>query len=208
MKVVIVATFDSSFDDFVNWMSKPPGAMWFVFLLSLFISITSVVLTRWLVDVEGYKRQQQKIKEFQETKKRVEELKDVNPRKYAKEKRKIQHVEKAFEKMQQRMSLQRLKPTCVQFLPMVILFLVLRNTVFQNGPVAAPAMNPWDLPMIGGMIMATDGVQASWGWINFTGWYFLCSFSLNNIMQRTIGIPPQSGFGGFGGFDQQLQQRS
>lgn len=193
--------FESSWDRFLAAIQYPPGSMFFVLALSLVISLSSALLTRLLVDVNQVKRQQDLVKQHQEKKKEIDNLENTNPKKYRKELIRWKRREKSVQKIQQSMSMARLKPTCIQFVPMIVLFFIIR-TFFGSGPIACPPMNPWDIPMIGNMAMANVselGIYPQSGWINFTAWYFLCSFGLNTIVQRTIGIPPQGGMGGLGG---------
>ncbi|MHA1734595.1 MAG: EMC3/TMCO1 family protein [Promethearchaeota archaeon] len=196
-----LAVFESSWDQFLSWIAGPPGSMVFVLLLALGISLLSAVLSRLLLDVEQMKRQQKLVQEHQEKKKELQKLETENPRKYRKEYVRWKRRDKSIQKIQQSMSLQRLKPTCIQFLPMIILFFIIRNFYGLN-PIAAPPMNPvGEFPafLLNMMMAHSDTVAMSDGWINFTAWYFLCSLSLNSIVQRTIGIRPQGGaFGGMG----------
>ena len=38
------------------------------------------------------------------------------------------------------------------------------------------------------------------GWINFTGWYFLCSFGVNTLVQRLLKLQTQAS----GGMEQMM----
>ena len=68
-------------------------------------------------------------------------------------------------------------------------------------------MNANDVPLIGGMLAAFNEIAESWtslvygnptivtidmGWINFTGWYFLCSFGVNTLIQRLLKLQTQA----------------
>ncbi len=200
---MIIAVFESSWDAFLGWIANPPGSMIFVLILSLGIALMSAILSRLLIDVEQMKRQQKLVQEHQQKKKELQQLETENPRKYRKEYIRWKRREKSIQKIQQSMSLQRLKPTCIQFLPMIILFFIIRS-FYGTGPIAAPPMNPYgEFPeFLLNMMMATKKGVVTWadGWISFTAWYFLCSLGLNTLIQRTIGIRPQGGgLGGMGG---------
>ena len=88
---------------------------------------------------------------------------------------------------------------------MMIIFGIL-NTYFGRTPIAASPMNASDVPLLGQYIFAlTDPlrdapdwtiqvwgqrhhVRADMSWIQFTAWYFLCSFSFNTLIQRMLGL--------------------
>ncbi len=181
--------------DFGVWMSTPPGSTIFVLLLSMILSTGTSLLTRLLTDPVEQARKQGIIKEHQAQKKELEKMEKENPNKYAKELIRWKRREKAVQKMQQNMSLSRLKPTCITFLPMMIIFFLL-NGVFSptiNGvatalPVALPAMNPTRIPFLGDYV----GAAKLGGWINFFSWYFLCSFGLGSVIQRLFGVAQQT----------------
>jgi uncharacterized membrane protein (DUF106 family) len=92
---------------------------------------------------------------------------------------------------QQKMSLQRLKPTCITFLPMIIIFSFL-NGILGSAEVALSPMHANDIPLIGGFISAPNSI-----FISFTAWYFLCSLGINTLVQRLLKLQTQAS-GGFG----------
>jgi uncharacterized membrane protein (DUF106 family) len=91
---------------------------------------------------------------------------------------------------------------------MIIIFGVVRTLYDPSNPVALSPMNANDLPLIGDMMAAyTLGNPAAWtayvyeiattigksaGWINFTAWYFICSFGINTLIQRLLKIQTQA----------------
>ncbi len=177
--------------DFIAWMSVPPGSTIFVLLLSIVLSTGTSLLTRLLTDPVEQARKQAIIKEHQDQKKELEKMEKENPNKYAKEKIRWKRREKAVQKMQQNMSLSRLKPTCLTFLPMMIIFFLLNGIYSPGGnaiAVALPAMNPARIPFLGDYV----GAIKLGGWINFFTWYFLCSFGVGSVIQRLFGVAQQT----------------
>lgn len=200
--------------NFIDAISHPPGSTYFIFLLAIGISLLSAGLTKLLVDTKALQRKQKQIKEHYEEKERIINLADKDVNRYHKERKRWERKDVMLKKTQQGMSMQRLKPTCITFLPILILFGVLRTLYYVGGlalPVAATPMNANDIPLIGGFISATTGEHApEWtalvygtaralgenaGWINFTGWYFLCSLGLNTLLQRLFGLQTQASGG-------------
>ena len=68
-------------------------------------------------------------------------------------------------------------------------------------------MNANDVPLIGGMMAGITNASPFWtylvygkykaigasaGWINFTAWYFLCSFGINTLIQRVFKLQTQA----------------
>lgn len=200
--------------NFIDAISHPLGSTYFILLLAIGISLLSAGLTKLLVDTKALQRKQKQIKEHYEEKERIINLADKDVNRYHKERKRWERKDAMLKKTQQGMAMQRLKPTCITFLPILILFGVLRTLYYAGGiplPVAATPMNANDIPLIGGFISAhTNGEIYQWtalvygtaralgieaGWINFTGWYFLCSLGLNTLLQRLFGLQTQASGG-------------
>ena len=179
-------------------MNSPPGSMWFILLLSIIISIVSVILTKLLIDTKEMDRKQKQIKAHNEEKKKIIELAKIDVDRYHKARKKWERRDIMLKKTQQGMAMDRMKPTLITFLPMIIIFAVLRG-IYVNAPVVATPMNPlvygllqWPI----GMGIA-DGTTASSevAWLNFTAWYFVCSLGINTLLQRILGLQTQASGG-------------
>jgi len=189
----------TGWDTFIQLISYPPGSMVFVFLLSLATTGLSTLLTKLLTDPKKLQEKQNIIKEHQNRRKEIEQLQETNPKKYKKELAKWERMDKPVQAMQQKMGLQRMKPMCFTFIPYMIIFPIIAGffrSATGNAPVAIPPMNPYDIPLIGGMMHAsTELIPVSAGWINYTTWYILCSFTCNVIIGRLAGTYQGAGFG-------------
>ncbi len=177
---------------FLDLIDSPPGSMLFVFSVALLTSLISISLTRWLVDTEEVNRKQKQIKSHQEEKQKIVDLAETEPERYRKNRKRWERKETMLKQTQSKMSMQRLKPTCITFLPMMIIFFLIR-TIFGNNPVALSPMHANDVPLIGNFIRAGSST-----WINFTAWYFLCSMGINTLVQRFMKLQSQAS-GGMGG---------
>jgi len=178
---------------FLDIFGSPPGSMVFVLLLALGTALLSALLTKWLVDTEEINRKQTQIKAHEEEKQKIIDLAEVDPERYRKARKRWERKDAMLKQTQQRMSLQRMKPTCITFIPMIIIFAVL-NTFFGGyRQIAASPMDANDIPLIGGFIAGSSHV-----WINFTAWYFLCSLGINTLVQRILKLQSQAS-GGMGG---------
>jgi uncharacterized membrane protein (DUF106 family) len=200
--------------EFVDWLRYPPGAMFFIMFISLCTTLVSIGLNKLLLDPKAMLVKQQRIKDHQAERKQLETLEKENPKKFAKEIVKWERRDKSIQKMQQRMSLERLKPTCVTFVPMIVIFTLIRRffgvrqSPRVNPPIALPPMNPSTIPIrfLNNMMLAYSDNSVidfgAMGWINYTAFYFLCSFTISMILQRLFKMVPVSG-GGMGNiFDQ------
>ncbi|MFX0025298.1 MAG: EMC3/TMCO1 family protein [Candidatus Hermodarchaeota archaeon] len=196
---------------FLNWLGTPPGAMIAVLILATTTALISVGLTKWLVDTDEINRKQIQMKAHNEEKEKIIALAEVDPERYRKFRKKWERKDEMFKQSQQKMALQRLKPTCITFLPMIIIFGIV-NTFFGSMPVALTPMNANDIPFIGGILAAYTGEPLPWteafygvaikilpsyGWIGFTAWYFLCSLGINTLIQRIFKLQTQAS-GGMG----------
>ncbi len=197
------------FQDFLSFITTPPGSMLFILLLSLIVALISTGLTKLLVDTAEINRKQKLIKAHNQEKAKIIELAEVNVERYRKERKRWEKKDVMLKQTQQRMALQRLKPTCVTCVPMIIIFGVIR-LLYETNPVALTPMNAWDVPFLGSFVQSfTTGIQqwtASFygtarvitidmGWISFTTWYFLCSLGINTLLQRVLGIQTQASGG-------------
>lgn len=200
---------------FIELIRYPPGSMLFIMLLSATVAIISTGLTKLLTNTDEIQRKQKLIKKHEKRKEDIIKLAEINPERYQKERKQWERKDKFIKETQRGMAFSRLKPTCITFLPMIIIFAILRGIFsLESGaqlPVACPPMNPWDVPFINNFLMASTGgevfewtagvygkaiaIEERHGWINFTSWYFLCSLGINTLMQRIAGIQNQASGG-------------
>jgi uncharacterized membrane protein (DUF106 family) len=199
---------------FLDWIKCPPGSMIFIFLLATLTALISTGLTRWLVDTNAINRKQVIMKAHDEEKKKIIDLAEVEPEKYRKQRKRWERLDTVLKQSQQRMAMKRMLPSCITFIPMIIIFTVVRQ-LFYNNPVALSPMNANDVLFIGPM-MAAKTADAPWwailvydvpkaiglndGWINFTAWYFLSSFGVSTLIQRIFRLQTQA----TGGMEQMM----
>ena len=164
--------------------------MTLILLLASATGLISTILTRWLVDTEEVERKQKQIKAHEEEKEKIIEMAETDTERYRKNRKRWERKDVMFKKTQQSMGLQRLKPTCITFVPMIIIFTLVRM-IFNGSPVALSPMNANDVPFIG------DFIAADPLWINFTAWYFLCSLGISTLLQRIFRLQTQAS-GGMG----------
>lgn len=88
------------------------------------------------------------------------------------------------------------KPALISMIPMLIIYSLIRD-FFGSNPVAIPAMNAWNIVLLGPqMAGSTNLIPPGAGMINFTTWYFLCSFTFSTIIRRLFGTYTGGSMGG------------
>ena len=199
---------------FLDWISFPPGSMIFILLMATVTALISTGITNWLIDTDEINRKQVISKAHDEEKAKIVELAETDPEKYNKLRKRWERLDSMLKQSQQKMALRRMLPSCITFVPMIIIFTVVRG-VFENNPVALSPMNANDVLWIGDLMKGTTGTEYPWtalvygvvrtigleaGWINFTAWYFLCSFGVNTLVQRIFKLQTQAS----GGMEQMM----
>ena len=192
---------------FLDLISYPPGSMIFIILMATTTALISTGLTKWLVDTGEINRKQVIKKAHDEEKSKIIDLAETDPEKYRKLRKRWERLDSMIKTSQQKMSLKRMLPSCITFVPMIVIFSVVRGLFGTANPVALSPMNGNDLPLIGTMMAAWTSDSPEWtafvygyikkigvnaGWINFTGWYFLCSFGINTTVQRLLKLQTQA----------------
>jgi len=192
---------------FLDLISYPPGSMIFIILMATTTALISTGLTKWLVDTSEINRKQVIKKAHDEEKAKIIDLAETDPEKYKKMRKRWERLDSMIKQSQQKMSLKRMLPSCITFVPMIIIFSVVRGLFGESNPVAFSPMNGNDLPLIGTMMAGWTSDSPEWtgfvygfiktigvnaGWINFTAWYFLCSFGINTLVQRLLKLQTQA----------------
>ncbi|MFX0076555.1 MAG: EMC3/TMCO1 family protein [Candidatus Hermodarchaeota archaeon] len=192
----------------IDWLSYPPGSMIFILLLATATALISTGLTKWLVDTDEINRKQVIKKAHDEEKEKIIAIAETDPERYRKLRKRWERMDTMIKQSQQKLALKRMLPSCITFIPMIIIFSVVRGFYGNANPVALSPMNANDIPLIGGMMAGVTGVtEYAWtalvygspttigpaqGWINFTAWYFLCSFGINTLIQRLLKLQTQA----------------
>lgn len=200
---------------FLDWISFPPGSMIFILLMASVTAIISTGLTKWLIDTDEINRKQVISKAHDEEKKKIIELAETDPEKYNKLRKRWERLDSMVKQSQQKMAMRRMLPSCITFVPMIVIFTLVRG-IFLNNPVALSPMNANDVVWIGNMMAGTTGskvfpwtalvygvaktIRLEAGWINFTAWYFLCSFGVSTLLQRIFKLQTQAS----GGMEQMM----
>jgi len=158
-----------------------PGSTYFIILFNIIIAVLMSLLTKALIDVDKISRHQREIKIHNENKKKAMDTADK------KLWQKVQRREDYIKKIQSEMMIQNMKPMLVWFIPITLIFFLMRSA-FLNIPVA---WMPFQFPEIW-IIIQNLRYYENLTWVGFTGWYFLTSIALGNYIRRFMGATPTS----------------
>ena len=129
--------------------------------------------------MEKMQQDMEDIKEWQERLKRARQSMDPI------ELQQVQEDQGRILRLQGSMMTSRMKPMCVFYLPLIIVFYIM-NTIYGGSIVAVIPFNIQDvLPFLTGMIGAPT--SAGFG-LSFYGYYFLVGFGLGNLIRRPFGL--------------------
>ncbi len=181
---------------FMQIITNPPGSMIFVMLISLMTTLISQGLTKWLIDTEEIERKQKQIRAHEEDKEKIIKLSEIDVNRYIKQRKRWERKDVVLKKSQQSISMQRMKPMCITFFPMLIMFPLI-NTYIPFVRIAISPMNPAIIPVIGGMIVVPGVLPGMAPWLQFTAWYMLCSITFSSIIPRLLKTTTQTTGGGF-----------
>ncbi len=160
-------------------VASMPGSTIFVALVAIGLALISIWATRRFTDMEKMQQDTEDIKEWQERLKRARQNMDPI------ELQQVQEDQGRILRLQGSMMSARLKPMCVFYLPLIIVFWIM-NTIYGGSIVAVIPFNIQDvLPFLTGMIGAPTG--AGFG-LSFYGYYFLVGFGLGNLIRRPFGL--------------------
>jgi len=155
---------------------EPPASTVLILLLTLGLTLASNTIIRLSIDVKHRNELQQEQNEYKRELR--EAKKSGDKRLYEKLKRREDRVQK----LSMQVARQSMKANFILFVPF-LLFFYLFNGVFSNPATGMPrivAFAPLPLPFLGAQL-------------TFWSWYILCSFGMNTLIGRIMGIYAESG---------------
>lgn len=160
-------------------VSSMPWSAVFIALVSIGLALISIWATRRFTDMEKMQQDMEDIKEWNERLKKARQSMDPI------EIQEVQEDQGRIMRLQSAMMMNRCKPMCVFYLPLIIVFYIM-NTIYGGSIVAVIPFNIQDvLPFLTGMIGAPT--SAGFG-LSFYGYYFLVGFGLGNLIRRPFGL--------------------
>lgn len=176
---------------------KPPGATLFVIAFSTGLSLFISLLSRYMIDIKEMQRYTREIKKFQELKKRSLQTAD---RKLV---IKVKRREAYIQKIQSKMMFQRFKPMVIYFIPLLVMFSVLRGIyssptmvfIERSSMVATAEWTGYTNVLPFAIPRHQFGTAAPWNTnhtiLSFVWFYFLVSITIGSLIQKMMGLTPE-----------------
>lgn len=166
--------------NFLAPVSVMPGATVFIMLVSIGLALLSIWATRRFTDMEKMQADMAEIKAWQERFKRARQTMDpIDLQQVMDDQGRIMRLNSA-------MMTQRMKPMCMFYIPLIIVFGIL-NFLFQGSAVAIIPFNIQKvLPFLEGWIGMN--IEGSGFGLFFWSWYFFVSLGLGNLIRRPFGL--------------------
>jgi len=166
-----------------------------VMIISLVLSISTNLMTKKVTDMKRLKRYQVEVDKWKQQEKITKKLaEEGTPNR--KLMIKVGRKKKYIEKLQRNMATERLKPSLFTFVPYIVLFFILSRFVFVNYPVAIFPFNMGKVPIINMFFIFLGDLSVPNPIVNgvifyYYGWYSVCLFTFNMIIQRILGTKLQ-----------------
>lgn len=156
-----------------------PGSAVFITLVSLGLALMSIWATRRFTDMEKMKADMEEVKAWQERFKQARQSNDPI------ELQQVMEDQGRIMRLNSSMMAGRMKPMCVFYIPLIIVFYIMR-LIFADSIVAIIPFNIHEvLPFLVGFV----GVPTAGGFgLSFYGYYFLVGLGLGNIIRRPFGL--------------------
>ena len=163
-----------------------------VIIISLALSFSTNLMTRKVTDVKRLKRYQVEVDKWKQQEKIAKNAENPNRKLMIKVGRKKKYIEK----LQRNMATERLKPSLFTFVPYILLFVILSRFVFVYYPVAIFPFNLGKVPILNMFFLFLGNLSVPNPIVNgvifyYYGWYSICLFTFNMIVQRILGTKLQ-----------------
>lgn len=161
-------------------VSVMPGSTIFILFVSIGLALISIWATVRFTDMDKMKTDMEEIKAWQERFKKARQTMDPI------DLQQVMDDQGRIMKLNSSMMTQRMKPMCLFYIPLIIVFGIL-NFLFQENPVAIIPFNIQEvLPFLDGWIGVN--IQGSGFGLFFWSWYFLVSIGFGNLIRRPFGL--------------------
>ncbi len=166
--------------DVLDPVANPPASALFVFIVGVTLSLFSTVVTVRMVDLEDLREKTEFVNEWR--RKQMQAMKTMDPVLLTE----VMAQRSRVLLVQSQVAQARMKPMCVFYLPMLIVFFLL-GAVYGVTPVAILPFNIQHvLPFLDGWIGRTLD-SGAFG-LYFWSWYVLTSAGIGNIIRRAAGL--------------------
>jgi uncharacterized membrane protein (DUF106 family) len=186
--LILINFLDPLFDILESFApSQPPASSIFILIVAFFVSLFSTLISRLMIDVDKLQRLTRETKKY--NKMRMQMLKTAD----TKLKLKYERNADRMRKVQSELSMMRLKPLMITFIPLMLFFLLFSN--YYNWDVTGnlPAIIPFPLPEQLLFRIGNYTELEGWGKVfvpEYVWWYFGGSITFGSIFQKIAGLQP------------------
>ncbi|MHA1329954.1 MAG: EMC3/TMCO1 family protein [Candidatus Hodarchaeales archaeon] len=173
--------------------TSPPWSSIFILVISFIVSLFSTLVSRLMIDIDKLERLTKESKKYNKLKMQMLKTADT--------KLKLKYEKNAdrMKKVQSELSMMKLKPIMITFIPLMVFFVVF-SSFFQWQIDAAnqitgniPAVIPFELPEQFILAIGKNGYVEGWGRVfvtQYIWWYFAGSLTFGSILQKLAGLQP------------------
>jgi uncharacterized membrane protein (DUF106 family) len=171
--------------DFIQFMvnlfapvATPPYAGVFIVVINILLALVSIAATNRLTDMDKMKENMAEVKAWQDKLKEARKTMDpVMLQELSEQQGRIMRLNSS-------MMTERMKPMCVFYIPLILVFSILNALYAGTLVVTIPFNIHVALPFLEGMIGAP--VQGGFG-LTFIAWYFMVGLGLGNLIRKPFG---------------------
>ncbi len=166
-------------NDFLAALTTMPGSTIFITFVSIGLALLTIWTTRRFTDMDKMQADMAEVKVWQERFKKARASMDPI------ELQEVMEDQGRIMRLNSSMMTARMKPMCVFYIPLIIVFYIMR-LIFADSVVAIIPFNIHKaLPFLVGFI----GAPTAGGFgLSFYGYYFLVGLGLGNIVRRPFGL--------------------
>ena len=166
-------------DVFMHAISTMPGSTVFILLVSIALALVSIWATRRFTDMEKMQEDMAEVKAWQERFKAAKASMDPV------ELEQVMADQGRIMRLNSSMMTARCRPMCVYYIPLLIIFYILR-LIFADSIVA---VIPFNIHYVLPFLVNFVGVPTAGGFgLSFYGFYFLVGLGLGNIVRKPFGL--------------------
>ncbi|MFX0086256.1 MAG: EMC3/TMCO1 family protein [Candidatus Hodarchaeota archaeon] len=191
-------TVEDIISDIISFIAptEPPFSSLFILGLSFVVSLSSALLSRYMIDVDKLERLTRETKAY--SKLRMQMMKTAD----SKLKLKYERNADRMRKMQSELTMMNMKPLLIMMLPLMIFFAIFSsyytfsidanvNPVVISGHI--PAVIPFNLPEQLIFPLGKNGYVEGWGNVfvpNYVWFYFGGSVAFSSIIRKVLRLQP------------------
>ena len=165
--------------------TSPPLSSIFILMVAFFVSLGSTLVSRYMIDVDRLAVLTRETKKYNQI--RMQAIRSAD----TKLKLKVDRLAEKNKKLQSELTMMRMKPIAITFIPLMLVFLAMAD--IYRGNSAIPAVIPFWLPEDLLFHLGDNTSVPGWGNVflpDYIWWYFGGSITFSSIFQKVVGLQP------------------